>query len=75
MDKEQLPETKDQRGVIYDIFCATETKERIIVEVQYRHQPYSWIARFIMPHVPLWGRGRSPRIGIISCQRFTRSVS
>ena len=40
MDKEQLPETKDQRGVIYDIFCETDTKERIIVEVQYRHQPY-----------------------------------
>ena len=40
MDKEQLPETKDQRGVVYDIFCETDTKERIIVEVQYRHQPY-----------------------------------
>ena len=40
MDKEQLPETKDQRGVIYDIFCETDTKEQIIVEVQYRHQPY-----------------------------------
>ena len=26
MDKEQLPETKDQRGVVYDIFCETDTK-------------------------------------------------
>ena len=40
MDKEQLPEAKDQRGAIYDIFCETDTKEQIIVEVQYRHQPY-----------------------------------
>ena len=33
MDKEQLAETKDQRGAVYDIFCETDTKERIIVEM------------------------------------------
>ena len=33
MDKEQLAEAKDLRGAIYDIFCETDTKERIIVEM------------------------------------------
>ena len=40
MDKEQLAEAKDQRGAIYDIFCETDTKERIIVEMQHRRQPF-----------------------------------
>ena len=40
MDKEQLAETKDQRGAVYDIFCETDTKERIIVEMQHRRQPF-----------------------------------
>ena len=40
MDKEQLPEAKDQRGAVYDIFCETDTKERIIVEMQHRRQPF-----------------------------------
>ena len=40
MDKEQLPEAKDQRGAIYDIFCETDTKEQIIVEMQHRRQPF-----------------------------------
>lgn len=30
-DKEMLPETKDQRGIIYDVFCETDTGEHIIV--------------------------------------------
>ena len=29
-DKEMLPETKDQRGIIYDVFCETDTAERFI---------------------------------------------
>ena len=40
LDKEQLPETKDQRGAIYDIFCKTDTGEQIIVEIQNRRQPF-----------------------------------
>ena len=40
MDKEQLPEAKDQRGAVYDIFCETDTKEQIIVEMQHRRQPF-----------------------------------
>ena len=37
-DKEQLPETKDLRGIVYDIHCRTDTGERIIVEMQNHHQ-------------------------------------
>ncbi|WP_308397308.1 Rpn family recombination-promoting nuclease/putative transposase, partial [Prevotella sp.] len=39
-DKEMLPETKDQRGIIYDVFCETDTGEHIIVEMQNRSQTY-----------------------------------
>ena len=39
-DKEMLPETKDQRGIIYDVFCETDTGEHIIVEMQNKSQPY-----------------------------------
>ena len=37
-DKEQLPETRDLRGIVYDIHCRTDTGERIIVEMQNHHQ-------------------------------------
>lgn len=45
-DKEMLPETKDQRGIIYDVFCETDTGEHIIVEMQKQepvlfHRPVS----------------------------------
>ena len=39
-DKEQIPETKDRRGAIYDIFCKTDNGEQIIVEIQNRRQPF-----------------------------------
>ena len=39
-DKEQLPELKSMRGIIYDIYCTTDTGEHIIVEMQNRYQPY-----------------------------------
>ena len=38
-DKEQLPQTKDQRGIIYDVFCETDTGERFILEMQNKWQP------------------------------------
>ena len=38
LDKEQLPEAKDMRGIIYDVFCTTDKGERIIVEMQNRDQ-------------------------------------
>ena len=39
MDKEQLPLTKDQRGIIYDVYCETDTGKRFILEMQNRWQP------------------------------------
>ena len=39
MDKEQLPPTKDQRGIIYDVYCETDTGKRFILEMQNRWQP------------------------------------
>jgi predicted transposase/invertase (TIGR01784 family) len=38
MDKEQVPE-EDSRSIIYDIFCETDTGEKIIVEMQNCNQP------------------------------------
>ncbi len=38
-DKELLPPTKDQRGIICDVYCETDTGERFIVEMQNRWQP------------------------------------
>ena len=39
-DKEQLPETKDMRGIIYDIYCTTDKGQHIIVEMQNRYQEH-----------------------------------
>ena len=40
LNNEQQPEVKNERGIIYDIYCMTDTGERIIVEMQNREQPY-----------------------------------
>ena len=40
LDKEQLSETKDMRGIIYDVYCTTDKGERIIVEMQNRDQTH-----------------------------------
>ena len=40
LDKEQLPEAKDMRGIIYDVYCTTDKGEHIIVEMQNRDQTY-----------------------------------
>ena len=40
LNNEQQPEVKTERGLIYDIYCVTDTGERIIVEMQNREQPY-----------------------------------
>ena len=40
LDKEQPAEYKDARSLIYDIFCETDNRERIIVEMQNKEQPY-----------------------------------
>ena len=38
LNSEQQPEVKTERGLIYDIYCVTDTGERIIVEMQNRSQ-------------------------------------
>ena len=35
-----MPETKDMRGIIYDIYCTTDQDEHIIVEMQNRYQEH-----------------------------------
>lgn len=40
LDKEQVALTNDDRSLIYDIYCETETGEHIIVEMQNKYQPY-----------------------------------
>ena len=36
LNNEQQPEVKTERGLIYDIYCRTNTGEHIIVEMQNR---------------------------------------
>ena len=38
LNNEQQPEVKTERGLIYDIYCRTNTGEHIIVEMQNREQ-------------------------------------
>lgn len=40
VDKELLPSVKSERGIIYDVFCTTDTGEHIIVEMQNRIQAH-----------------------------------
>lgn len=40
LDKEQLGQYNDDRVAIYDIFCETDTGEKIIVEMQNRNQSF-----------------------------------
>lgn len=38
LDKEQMPAYDKDRGIIYDIYCTTDSGEKIIVEMQNRYQ-------------------------------------
>lgn len=38
LDKEQIPRYDGDRGLIYDIYCTTDTDEKIIVEMQNKYQ-------------------------------------
>ena len=40
LDKEQVGEFKDDRSLIYDVYCETDSGEKIIVEMQNQPQPY-----------------------------------
>lgn len=39
LDKEQSADYRDDRSLIYDVFCKTDKGERIIVEMQNKEQP------------------------------------
>ena len=39
-DKEQLANTRDMRGIVFDVYCTTDTGEHVIVEMQNRYQPF-----------------------------------
>ena len=39
-DKERLGPTRDQRGLIYDVYCETDEGKRFILEMQNKWQPY-----------------------------------
>lgn len=39
LDKEQPADYRDDRSLIYDVYCRTDNGERIIVEMQNREQP------------------------------------
>ena len=38
LNNEQLPADEDGRSLIYDIYCSTDTGEKIIVEMQNKSQ-------------------------------------
>ncbi|MDD6553901.1 MAG: Rpn family recombination-promoting nuclease/putative transposase [Prevotellaceae bacterium] len=40
LDKEQPSDYREDRSLIYDIYCETDTGEKIIVEMQNKEQPY-----------------------------------
>lgn len=51
LDKELLPEYLDDRGLIYDIYCTTESGEQFIVEMQNKQQVnFKERALFYMSH-------------------------
>lgn len=45
-DKEQIAETRERKGMIFDIYCTTDTGEEIIVEMQNEYQ-HNFINRSI----------------------------
>ena len=40
LDKEQVRLTNDDRSLIYDVYCETDSGEHIIVEMQNKYQPH-----------------------------------
>lgn len=40
LDKEQLGESADNKSLIYDVYCEADGGDRIIVEMQYKSQPW-----------------------------------
>ena len=56
MNNERVPKQKDERKVIYDLYCETDTGEHIIVEMQKRRRNISRTEPCIIPPAPLPSR-------------------
>ena len=54
-DKEQLGETNDLRGCIFDIYCVTDDSKHFIVEMQNRWVPF-FVNRFIYLSLPFFDK-------------------
>ena len=58
LNNEQLPEYPGDRIAIYDIYCTTDTGEKIIVEMQNRSQVYFKERALYSCHCPSGREGR-----------------
>ena len=54
-DKEQLGDTNDLRGCIFDIYCVTDNDKHFIVEMQNRWVPF-FVNRFIYLSLPFFDK-------------------
>ena len=54
-DKEQLGDTNDLRGCIFDIYCVTDDGKHFIVEMQNRWVPF-FVNRFIYLSLPFFDK-------------------
>ena len=54
-DKEQLGDTNDLRGCIFDIYCVTDDDKHFIVEMQNRLVPF-FVNRFIYLSLPFFDK-------------------
>lgn len=56
LDKEQLPSMENERGLIYDVYCRTDTGARIVIEMQTAGSSTSRTGRCSTSHAPSWSR-------------------
>ena len=54
-DKEQLGDSNDLRGCIFDIYCVTDDDKHFIVEMQNRWVPF-FVTRFIYLSLPFFDK-------------------
>ncbi|MBO4800677.1 MAG: Rpn family recombination-promoting nuclease/putative transposase [Bacteroidaceae bacterium] len=71
LDKEQLRETDLDRGLIYDVYCETDTGEYVIVEMQNRSQSHFkerallYLSKAIVSQSKKGGEGESYEISAV----------
>lgn len=72
LDKEQPSEYRDDRSLIYDVFCETDDNERIIVEMQNRESiPILRHGACTMPRRQYPGKAKEARSGGTTSMPFT----